>query len=124
MGITIFKFYHLGRYIVRYTFGNHVLRLRLCVAVTLNFRPYIRRYTSPNEKFEFSYPLIVALTVRGSYVFGSSFVMQYLMSFLCSRKRDLVVLPKLSEIIATILPFYHYGAVGWCVVCECEIFWP
>ena len=35
--------------------------LRSRVAVKLNFRPYIRyirRYTSPNEKFEYSYPLI------------------------------------------------------------------
>ena len=57
VGITIFKFFHLGRYIVRYTFGNHVLRLSSSVAVKLNFRPYIRRYTSPNENFEYSYPL-------------------------------------------------------------------
>ena len=49
--------FHLGRYIVGYTFGNHVLRLRSRVAVKLNFRPYIRRYTSPNENFEYSYPL-------------------------------------------------------------------
>ena len=40
-------------------FGNHVLRLRLHVAVKLNFRPYIRQYTSPNENFEYSYPLII-----------------------------------------------------------------
>ena len=39
--------------------GYHVLRLRLRVAVKLNFRPYIRRYTSPNENFEYSYPLII-----------------------------------------------------------------
>ena len=39
-------------------FGNHVLRLRSRVAVKLNFPPYIRRYTSPNENFEYSYPLI------------------------------------------------------------------
>ena len=44
-------------YIVRYTCGNHVLRLRLRVAVKLNFRPYFRRYTSPNKIFEYSYPL-------------------------------------------------------------------
>ena len=44
-------------YIVGYTFENHVLRLRLGVAVKLNFRPYIRRYTSQNENFEYSYPL-------------------------------------------------------------------
>ena len=24
----------------------------------MNLRPYIRRYTSPNEKFEYSYPLV------------------------------------------------------------------
>ena len=53
--------FHLGRYIAGYTFGNHVLRLRICVAVKLNFRPYIRRYTSPNENFEYSYPLIVVI---------------------------------------------------------------
>ena len=41
--------HHLGRYIVGYTFGNHVLWLRLRVAVKLDFRPYIRGYTSPNE---------------------------------------------------------------------------
>ena len=43
---------------VGYTFGNHVLRRRVSGAVKLNFRPYIRRYTSPNENFEYSYPLI------------------------------------------------------------------
>ena len=37
---------------------NHVLQLRLCVAIKQNFRPYIRHYTSPNEHFEYSYPLI------------------------------------------------------------------
>ena len=41
--------FHFGTYIVGYTFGNHVSRLRL--------RPFIRRYTSPNENFEYSYPL-------------------------------------------------------------------
>ena len=51
------KNFHLGRYIVGYTFGNHVLRLRLRVAVKLHFRPYIRRYTSPNGNFEYSNPL-------------------------------------------------------------------
>ena len=64
MGITIFKYFRLGRYIVGYTFGNHVLRLRLRVAVKLNFRPYIRRYTSPNENFEYRYPLNLDTIVR------------------------------------------------------------
>ena len=50
--------FHLGRYIVGYTFGNRVLRLRLRVAIKLNFRPYVRRYTSPNENFEYSYTLL------------------------------------------------------------------
>ena len=49
--------FHLGKYIVGHTFGNHVLRLRSRVAVKLNFRPYIRLYTSTNENFEYSYPL-------------------------------------------------------------------
>ena len=42
-------------------FGNHILRLCSRVAIKLNFRPYIRRYTSPNENFEYSYPLSVRL---------------------------------------------------------------
>ena len=42
-----------------YTFGNHVLRLRLRVAVKLNFR----RYTSPNENVEYSYPLINVMKI-------------------------------------------------------------
>ena len=56
MRITIQNF-NLGRYNVRYTVGNHVLRLRSPVTVKLNFQPYIRQYTSPNENFEYSYPL-------------------------------------------------------------------
>ena len=52
---------HLGRYIVGYTFGNYVLRL---ADAKQNFRPYIRRYTSPNDKFEYSYPLIVGLLIE------------------------------------------------------------
>ena len=32
-------------------------KLRSHVMVKLNFRPYIRRYTSPNENFEYSYLL-------------------------------------------------------------------
>ena len=36
-----------------------LIKIYLRVAVKLNFRPYIRRYTSPNENFEYSYPLIL-----------------------------------------------------------------
>ena len=48
--------FHLERYIVGYTVGNLVLRRRVSGAVKRDFRTYIRRYTSPNEKFEYSYP--------------------------------------------------------------------
>ena len=46
--------FNLWRYIVGYTLGIQILRLRLCVAVKLNCRPYIGRYTSPNENFEYT----------------------------------------------------------------------
>ena len=52
MGLTRLFFFYFGRYIVGYTFENHVLRLRSRLAVNLNLRPHIRRYTSPNENFE------------------------------------------------------------------------
>ena len=48
--------FHLGRYIVGYTVGNLVLRLRESGAVKRDFRTYIRRYISPNKKFEYGYP--------------------------------------------------------------------
>ena len=48
--------FHLGRYIVGYMVGNLVLRRRVSRAVKRDFRTYIRRYTSPNENFEYSYP--------------------------------------------------------------------
>ena len=41
---------------------NMIINLGLRVAVKLNSLPYIRRYTSPNENFEYSYPLNVSLT--------------------------------------------------------------
>ena len=37
-----------------YTLGNHVLWLRSRVAVKLKFPTVFRRYTSPNETFEYS----------------------------------------------------------------------
>ena len=39
-----------------YTVGNLVLRRRVSGAVKRDFRTYIRRYTSQNEKFEYGYP--------------------------------------------------------------------
>ena len=50
MGITIFK---------KFIWGGISSDIRSRVAVKLNFRPYIRRYTSPNENFEYIYPLNV-----------------------------------------------------------------
>ena len=55
-GITVFKIFILGRYIVRYMVGNLVLQRRASGAVKHNFRTYIRRYTSQNENFEHGYP--------------------------------------------------------------------
>ena len=48
--------FHLGRYIVGYTVGNLVLPRCASGAVKRDFRTYIRRYTSPNEYFEYGYP--------------------------------------------------------------------
>ena len=56
LGDNHIQIFHLGRYIVGYTFGNLVLRRRASTAVKRDFRTYIRRYTSPNEKFEYGYP--------------------------------------------------------------------
>ena len=36
--------------------GNLVLRRRASGALKRDFRTYIRRYTSPNENFEYGYP--------------------------------------------------------------------
>ena len=47
---------HLERYIVVYTVGNLVLRRPASRAIKRDFRTYIRRYTSPNEDFEYGYP--------------------------------------------------------------------
>ena len=56
LGDNCFQNFHLGRYIVGYTVGNLVLRRRASGVVKLDFRTYIRRYTSPNENFEYGYP--------------------------------------------------------------------
>ena len=48
--------FHMGRYNVRYTVGNLVLWRCPSGAVRRDFRTYIRRYTSPNENFEYGYP--------------------------------------------------------------------
>ena len=42
--------FYLGRYILRYTVENLVLRRRASGAVKRDFRTYIRRYTPPPMK--------------------------------------------------------------------------
>ena len=61
LGDNCIQNFHLGRYIVGYTVGNLVLRRRASGAVKRDFRTYIRRYTSPNENFEYGYPHTNAL---------------------------------------------------------------
>ena len=56
LGDNCIQNFHLGMYIVGYTVGNLVLRRRISGAVKRDFRTYIRRYTSPNENFEYDYP--------------------------------------------------------------------
>ena len=43
--------FHLGRYSIRYTFGNQILLLRRRVTVKHDLWLYIPRHTSPNEDF-------------------------------------------------------------------------
>ena len=56
LGDNCIQNFHLGRYIVGYTVGNLVLWRRVSRAVKRDFRTYIRRYTSPNENYEYGYP--------------------------------------------------------------------
>ena len=63
LGDNCIQNFHLGRYIVGYTVGNLVLRRRVSGAVKRGFRTYIRRYTSPNENFEYGYPHSNALLI-------------------------------------------------------------
>ena len=56
LGDNCIQNFHLRRYIVGYTVGNLVLWRRASGAIKRDFWTYIRRYTSPNENFEYSYP--------------------------------------------------------------------
>ena len=56
LGDNCIQICHLGRYIVGYTVGNFVSWQRVSRAVKHDFRSYIRRYTSPNDKLEYGYP--------------------------------------------------------------------
>ena len=52
LGDNCFQICHLGRFIV----GNFVLRQRISGDLEHDFQKDIKRYTSPNDKFEYSYP--------------------------------------------------------------------
>ena len=56
LGDNCIQNFHLGRYIVGNMVWNLVLRRRASSAVKRDIRKYIRRYTSPNENFEYGYP--------------------------------------------------------------------
>ena len=55
--------FHLGRYIVGYTVGNLVLQRRVSGVTNHGFRTNIRRSTTRNDNFEYSYPLILTRNV-------------------------------------------------------------
>ena len=55
MGINIFKIFMWGG--ISSDICSEITFYCLRVAVKLDFRPYIRRYTSQNQNFEYSYPL-------------------------------------------------------------------
>ena len=48
------QIFHLGRYIIGYN---------ICSA-KLNFRQYVRRYTTQNEKFEYNYTTITNFSTK------------------------------------------------------------
>ena len=73
MGITEFKI-SIWEGIVGYMVINHVLQLRSCYAVNLNFRPIIRQFSSPNENFEYSYPLIPSFSIDPSPYLAQRFL--------------------------------------------------
>ena len=70
LGDNCIQNFHLGRYIVGYTVGNLVLQRRISGALKRDFRTYIQRYTSPNENFEYGYPLIYTLAEQSLHLNG------------------------------------------------------
>ena len=124
--------FNFGRFIVVYMVGNHILWLRSRITVKLNSRPYIRRYTSPNENLEYSYPvgfvvafdaLLLSLlmgvfcSVLVSYVYLEwSFL---ILQSLCYG-RELVALLKYSCCDVAVSVLYRFFKV---LLCECGIPW-
>ena len=59
LGENCIQNFHLGRYIIGYTVENLVLRRHASGAVERDFRPYIRRFTSPNEILNLIIPMLM-----------------------------------------------------------------
>ena len=100
-GYSHIQNFHLGRHILGYTVGNHDLQFRSCGAVKLNFRLYVRRYTSPNKNFDYCYPLNlkemlfhhiqIVQDFAVSIVINISNCFDYALIFLCSWKHKLIL---------------------------------
>ena len=56
LGDNCIQNFHFWRYVVGYTVRNLVLGQHVSGAIKRDFQMYIRRYTSPNELFEYGYP--------------------------------------------------------------------
>ena len=83
---SLYSKFSFWGYIVGYTFGNYVLRLSSRVAVKLNSRPYIRRYTSPNENLEF--PKWLTFVVYCDHTYHTSVGLNSLQSFFYLRLKQ------------------------------------
>ena len=75
MGITIFKIFIWGGILSDIRLISS--EIHLLGTVKLNFPSYIRQYISPNENFEYSYPLIYFITKIILVLIGSLSLLQY-----------------------------------------------
>ena len=92
LGDNYIQMFHLGRYIIGYTVGNLVLRRHTSGAVKRDFLPYIQRYTSPNENFEYGYP-------------HSNALLQFLLNLECCKPHNAACHPTKCDVINDIKMF-------------------
>ena len=85
MGITIFKIFICGG-ISTYICSEVTSH----VTVKLNFQPYIQRYTSPNENFEYSYPLVQVSNLSSERDIKLTSVQKKVQVGICSHQRSLI----------------------------------
>ena len=102
MGITIFKIFIWGGILSNIRSKNRVLRLRLRVVVKLNFQPYIRPYISPNENFEYSYPLS-GLSILLHGVFYSQTLRHIIRQLLSALNKFWMRNKKINFILSTLI---------------------